>query len=216
MGRTLPRKDEEFMNWALSIKRYCAEHQTLWNLSPETLQEFDTLSNVAHTAYQENNSSDTSNRISSANKRAAFAELRKFLQFFVYILRANKSIDESDLEVMGIPSRKRHVRHPLPVPHEAPQMHVVTMSGHEVKVSVRVPQHDHATKSLTRKAYHGFVVRFRKEGEDDWHEEYTTRLHTNLIFNSEDEGKRLILAAAWINPRLQHGPWSGDIHTVVN
>lgn len=30
-----------------------------------------------------------------------------------------------------------------------------------------------------------------------------------------DETKRVILSAAWVNPRLQPGPWSNDVTEVI-
>ncbi|MDR2359653.1 MAG: hypothetical protein LBD87_07660, partial [Prevotellaceae bacterium] len=59
-------------------------------------------------------------------------------------------------------------------------------------------------------------VRYRKEDCEEWHSGYSTRLHTDLFFNGEDSGKRLILMAAWINPRLQQGPWSNEITVLIN
>jgi hypothetical protein len=83
-------------------------------------------------------------------------------------------------------------------------------------VYVRVPQHGHPTQSGTRKAYHGFVLRYRLEGDTEWHDEYTTRLRIDLTLADEDKGKHITLMAAWINLRLQHGPWSHELSVVVN
>jgi hypothetical protein len=59
-------------------------------------------------------------------------------------------------------------------------------------------------------------VRYRREGDDVWHSEFSTRLHVLLPFDDADRGKRLIVSAAWINPRFQHGPWSTDLSALIN
>ncbi|MDR2119915.1 MAG: hypothetical protein LBP64_03450 [Tannerella sp.] len=44
----------------------------------------------------------------------------------------------------------------------------------------------------------------------------STRLHMTLLFDEADEGKHVTFTAAWINPRLQHGPWSDAIKVLIN
>jgi hypothetical protein len=216
MGRTQPTREREFIAWALNLDARCTEQQQQWNLNPASVQTLNELTHIADTAYQHNCNPETCNRRSRAGKKTSIAALRAFLRFFVYALLSNEAVSENDLKAMGLPSRKRHARQPLPVPADAPAVSVEATQGHEVRVFVRVPQHNHPTESLTRKAYHGFAVRYRKDDEAEWHEEHSTRLHTILVFNSEDTGKHLTLAAAWINPRLQRGPWSNEIHAWIN
>ncbi|MDR1405842.1 MAG: hypothetical protein LBI89_01380, partial [Prevotellaceae bacterium] len=79
-----------------------------------------------------------------------------------------------------------------------------------------IPQHGQPSEFLKKKGYHGFVVRYRKESETEWHERHTTRLHITLLFDSGDEGTHLLLTTAWINPRIQHGPWSDELRVLVN
>ncbi|MDR1224547.1 MAG: hypothetical protein LBL07_16960 [Tannerella sp.] len=44
----------------------------------------------------------------------------------------------------------------------------------------------------------------------------TVRLRTDISFDGKDTGRRFELMAAWINPRLQHGPWSHELSGVIN
>ncbi|MDR0728767.1 MAG: hypothetical protein LBF19_01405 [Prevotellaceae bacterium] len=216
MGRTQPTKDEEFIFWALNLTARCTERQEEWGLNPASVQKLNELMRTAEEAYRNNLSPETRNHISVTFKKDGIAALRSFLSAFIPTLRSNEAIDESGLAALALPSRQRHNRQPLPPPAEEPQMQVTAIPGYGVRVSVRRPQHGHATASRTRKAYHGFVVRYRKEGSEEWHSEYSTRLHANLAFSDEDSGKRLALMAAWINPRLQHGPWSSEITVLIN
>jgi hypothetical protein len=216
MGRTQPTKDADFIAWAKSLAEHCTECQTEWKLNPASVQELNTLTHQADTAYWNNLDRETCNRVSRAAKTAAIAALRVFLRSFVAAIHTNEAVNEDNLEALGLQPRKRHNRLPLPAPTEAPKVEVVSHTGHEVRVYVSVENHGHATKSLTRKAYHGFVVRYRKESDAEWQSVYSTRLHTDIFFNDEDCGKRLTLMAAWINPRLQHGPWSTERYAWIN
>jgi hypothetical protein len=216
MGRTQPTRDEEFIAWALNLSARCTERQEEWGLNPASVQKLNALMNAAETAYRNNLNPETRNRKSVALKKEGIAALRSFLSAFILVLRANESIGENDLDALGLPSRKRHNRLPLPTPTEAPKVSVVTKTGHEVRVYVSVLNYGHATASLTKKSYYGFIVRYRKEGCDEWHTEYSTCLHADLLFSDEDTGKRLVLMAAWINPRLRQGPWSSEITVLIN
>ncbi|MDR2448864.1 MAG: hypothetical protein LBD52_02770, partial [Prevotellaceae bacterium] len=196
MGRTQPTRDEAFIAWALNLAARCTERQEEWGLNPASVQKLNTLMKTAETAYWNNLNLETRNRKSVALKKGGIAALRSFLSAFILALRANEAIGEDDLEALGLPSRKHHNRLPLPAPTEAPKVSVVTKTGHEIRVYVSVMNYGHATASLTKKSYHGFVVRYRKEDCEEWHSGYSTRLHTDLFFNGEDSGKRLILMAA--------------------
>jgi hypothetical protein len=180
------------------------------------VQQLNTLTREAHETYQQNIEIATRNRTTQVAKNAGFTALRLFLSLFVLELRANEAIGENELVVLGLPSRKHHTRLPLPAPTEEPEVNVVTGRNRELRVYVRIPRHGHPTRSRTRKAYHGFVVRYRKEGDAEWHSEYSTRLYTDLFFNDDDRGKRLVLSAAWINPCLRHGPWSQEVQVLIN
>lgn len=216
MGRTQPVREEEFVAWARSLASSCTERQTEWGLDPATVQKLNTLTHDAGEAYEHNRNTEYCNRASRVHKDACIAALRQFLRFFIPTLRANEAVEESDLKALGLPSRKRHARQPLPEPREVPEVYVTKSNRQYMKVHVRIPQHGHPTQSRTRKAYHGFTVRYRKEDETGWHDEYTTRLHLNLVFGDEDRGKRLLLMAAWINPRLQRGPWSTEMNVIIH
>ncbi|MDR2119284.1 MAG: hypothetical protein LBP64_00210 [Tannerella sp.] len=210
MGRTQPVRDSEFIAWASNINLQCTEHQYEWQLSAVTVQKLNTLTENARVAYQANINPELSNRRTTANKKTAFLELRRFLSLFVKVLLANEAVDESNLAAMVLPSRIHHFHDRLPAPTDAPKMTIVAGRHRDVTVYVSVPRFGHPTEHLSRKGYYGFVLRYRKEGETEWHEKHSTRLHTTLMFDSEDAGKRLTLSVAWINPRIQHGPWSHE------
>jgi hypothetical protein len=214
--RTQPRKDAEFIAWARNINEQCTVRQSEWNLDTNQVQQLNMLNGNADVAYQNNLNPETANRRTAANKRVALAAFKVFLATFANVLVANTAISEADLEAMGLPSREHHFHEPLPPPSDAPENTAVVGQHHDVTVYVAIPQRGHPSEFLTKKGYHGFVTRYRKSDETEWHEEHTTRLHLTLLFDSEDEGKHLTLKTAWINPRIQHGPWSDEITVLIN
>jgi hypothetical protein len=73
----------------------------------------------------------------------------------------------------------------------------------------------HPTQSATRPKYRGFKLRWKFEGETMYRTEVSSRLHFTLHFDQEAETKRVVLSGAWMNARLEEGPWSEDIVEVV-
>jgi hypothetical protein len=180
------------------------------------MKKLNTLSGDAAEAYQATLNPETHNRPTITRKKVAFATLKAFLNKFVPALVANRLISESDLELMGLSPIRRHYRQPPPPPAVAPEVSTTVGQGHEVIVYASKSQHGHPSETLPKKDHFGFVVRYCKEGETEWHEIYTTHYRLTLRFNDSDEGKQLTLAAAWINRRIQYGPWSDEIHVLIN
>ena len=216
MGRTQPSKDADFIAFARNLDATCSAHAPDWGLDMDEVAKLNRLFSAADVAYNANMNPETHNRRTTSDKRVAFLDLKVFLGIFIPVLVANMNISENDLEAMGLPSRIHHSHERLPVPSDAPEVTAVVGQHHDITVYVAIPQHGHPSEYLKKKGYHGFVVRHRKEGDPEWHEESTTQLHRILLFDPEDEGKHLTLTTAWINPRLEHGPWSDEISVLIN
>ena len=115
---------------------------------------------------------------------------------------------------MGLRPRTHQAHKPQSRIEDAPMLKVVKQHD-EMTVYVTQTELGHPTQSTKKKNYFGFKLRWRFEGETYCRTEVSTRLHITLHFNREDETRRVIIAAAWINPRLQEGPWSADITEIV-
>ncbi|MDR1957720.1 MAG: hypothetical protein LBQ54_01510 [Planctomycetaceae bacterium] len=87
---------------------------------------------------------------------------------------------------------------------------------HEVTVYVSTRLHGHPTEYLKDGKFYGFLLKYKIEGEPEWQQAVSTRLHHTLIFGEEEEGKDVLLQAAWVNPRIQNGPWSEEVRELVN
>jgi hypothetical protein len=84
-----------------------------------------------------------------------------------------------------------------------------------MKVYVTRSELGHPTQTTKRESYAGFKLRWRFEGETAYHTEISTRLYYTLLFEQADETKRIFLSAAWMNPRLEEGPWSEEFSEIV-
>jgi hypothetical protein len=213
---TQPKQDAPFIAWAKNISTQCGENMTAWNLDTELLNRLETLTGTADETYLANENPELKNRFTAAQKRAAFTELKVFLGTYVYVLLADTDIPDEAIDGMDLPPRKHHYHGPLPAPAEAPEPTAIVGQHHDVTVYVAVEITGQPVDTLTKKGYHGFIIRYKKEDEAEWHEEYSTRLHVILYFDAEDQGKNLQILVAWINPRLQHGPWSDETVTMIN
>jgi hypothetical protein len=147
-------------------------------------------------------------------KKAAFAEIKHFLSGFINYLEANLSVPGEALAAMGLRPRRHATRLPLPPPDEAPVISV-TRHHNEITVSAKRMGYGHPTNGLQVKHYHGFKLRWRFEDETIWRTEISTRQRCTLHFYRRDDIRRIIIAAAWINPRLQPGPWSDEISEII-
>jgi hypothetical protein len=211
----LEKPDADFLAQANSIETQCTSTEAAaWSIPTEMTGVLTSLVTHANTAYAANNDPATKNRTTSTAKKTAFGELKNFLGTFIKYLQGNLLVPDEALETMGIPSRHHHAHQPVPRPAEAPVI-TTTKQHDEITVYVSRPEHDHPTHSVTESGYHGFRLRYKKEDETELHVETATRLHLTVHFERADEGKRVTFAAAWINPRLEEGPWSPDISEII-
>jgi hypothetical protein len=206
--------DKDFIAYATTINEQCTEHSGEWNIDPMRLSTLNTLTANANTAYEANNDKAKRNLITSTNKKTSFSELKSYLSLFIDYLEGNLSVPDSALEIMGLRSRVHHAHEPKPRPDEAPVLRVVKQHD-EMTAYVSRPEHGHPTQSVTQQSYAGFKLRWRFVGETTYHIEVSSRLHYTVHFEREDETKRVEMSAAWMNSRMEEGPWSEDIVEVV-
>jgi hypothetical protein len=212
---TLNKPDADVLAHANSINGQCHQHEIDWGIEPNRLSVFDMVLANANTAYAANNNKATKNAITVANKNAALGELKHSLATFISYLEINLQVPDAALEAMGLRPRQHHAHLPLPRPAE--QLVLTTKKQHdEITVYAARPEQDHPTAGVGPTHYHGFALRYKMEGEGEVEKTIiSTRLHHTLFFERTDEGKRVTLSAAWVNPRLETGPWSSEISEII-
>jgi hypothetical protein len=209
----LQKTDPEFLSQATTINNLCRVNAPMWNIDPEQLMRFDALLPSAQSAYTANTDRATKNATTSVAKKAAFGELKNFLGTFINALEGNNRVPDQDIELMGLRPRHPHAHQPLPPPNEQPVLSVQRQHD-EITVYAARPEHDQPTSTVGPAHHYGFMLRYKMEGEAEYRTVISTRLHHTLFFEQTDEGKRITLAAAWVNPRLEPGPWCEDLSEV--
>jgi hypothetical protein len=209
------RPDADVLAHANSINNQCHQHDTAWGIDEARLAAFNTAVFNGNTTYAANNDKSTKNAITVANKNAALGELKHVMGTFIDYLEINTQVPDAALEAMGLRPRQHHAHQPLPRPTEL--LVLTTKKQHdEITVYAARPEHDHPTASVGPVHYHGFALRYKIEGEGEVEKTViSTRLHHTLFFERTDESKRVTLSAAWVNPRLETGPWSDEISEII-
>jgi hypothetical protein len=97
-----------------------------------------------------------------------------------------------------------------------PDAALAVMGQHgSMTVYVSRIEHGQPTKTVTKKQYYGFKVRWRFANETQYRTDVSSRLHHTIYFEQAHEGERIILSAAWMNSRLQEGPWYEDVTEII-
>ncbi|MDR0581990.1 MAG: hypothetical protein LBG31_03400 [Prevotellaceae bacterium] len=208
------KPDAEFIAQINSINDQCHLHQSEWKMDDDLLGKFDTLAHKATAAYTVNSNLSTKNALTAAGKKAAFDELKHLLGMFVNCLLVNKNIPDAAIAAMGLRPRHRTARKRLPPPVEAPALSV--KKGHNtITVYAHRPVYGHATATTAPAQTSGFVIRYTIEGQGYYQKIFSSRVRQTISFNREDEGKRILLSAAWLNPSFETGPWSDEISEII-
>jgi hypothetical protein len=212
----MPIKDAEFIAWAKTIFYDCSENAEAWEIASEVIAQFSDLVEIANEAFLVNSDKERRNKASVSTKDAAFLRLKQFLHTFVSALEGNLAVPDEAITAMGLRPRHPHAHQPIPVPTEAPVLTAVVGQHHDVTVYVSTLQHGHPTEYLKDGKYAGFVLKYLIDGESQWQSVVSTRLHYTLIFTDAEEGRYIRLQGAWVNPRIQNGPWSEEVRELIN
>ena len=212
---SLQRPDAQFLAHANTIRTECNEHQTEWQEDAELLQTFNEKLDTANTAYAANIDLSKKNATTSEHKKATFAELKNFMGVFINSLEGNLRVPDEALARMDLRPRHHHGFQPDPAPKDEP---VVSLRAQhdEITVYVLQPEHDHPTATVAPEKHFGFILRYKKEGDAEYKTVVSSRLHHTLYFEQEDEGKRVYVAAAWVNHHMENGPWCHEISQVIS
>ncbi|MDR3134073.1 MAG: hypothetical protein LBU42_08675 [Prevotellaceae bacterium] len=208
------KPDAQFIAQINDINAQCHAHQAEWKVDSDWVDKFDRVLLKANSAYTANSNPSTKNALTAATKKIAFGELKHFLGLFVNYFEWTTDVPDAALAAMGLRPRRHAAHLPLPRPDEPPVISVKKQHD-EITVYVSRPEYGHPNVSASSNRYYGFELRYKIEGDTQYQMAYSSRLHYTLFFERADEGKRLFLAAAWMNPRLQHGPYCDEISVII-
>ncbi|MDR1191312.1 MAG: hypothetical protein LBK60_06585 [Verrucomicrobiales bacterium] len=213
--RYIPRIPGKLIPYAKNIAERCRANLPRWHINPDTLADLERLIAAADKAYAANLPKSTRNSVSVIRKNSTFRALQPALSAFInFLLSKDSGVPDTDLLGMGIRPRQRVHRSPLPAPAEAPLL-VSRITAHlTISVTVSVPQLGHPTEFLAPPAYRATHLQYKLADEPEWENVFMPRKRHALRFKDHALGRRCFIRAAWLNPRLEAGPWS-DIKSVI-
>jgi hypothetical protein len=209
----LQKPDAKFLSQATTINEQCHQHVPKWGMTSDDLIPFDILLANARGAYDLNIERATKNATTAMLKRTAFGELKSYMGMLINTLEGNSKVSDGDIELMGLRPRHPHAHQPLPRPNKTIVISVRRQHD-EMTVYAMRPEENQPTATVGPSQYFGFALRIKVEGEPE-RIVISTRLHYTVFFDRADEGKHVTLSAAWVNPRLEEGPWSEEITEII-
>jgi hypothetical protein len=210
----LQKPDAEMLAQVTTINAACHANAAAWGLTDQQLTLFDALLAAAKRDYEANIDKATKNATTAVAKRTSFGELKNFVGMLINALEGNTAVPDAAIELMGL--RPRHPKKHLPLPRPTEPIVITVRRQHdEITVYASRPEHDQPTATVGPVTYHGFKLRYRIDEQTEYKVIVSTRLHHTLFFDRTDEGKRLYISAAWVNPRLEEGPWCEEIMEII-
>jgi hypothetical protein len=210
-----PLKEAEYLGWAQNIVQTSETNAQEWGIQAGWLAQLREFYQTAQTAWDTNNNPATKNHATVTAKNAAIATLKGQISMFINFLESNARVPDAALATMKLRPRHPHAHQPRPVPVEAPVLTVITGQHHDITVYVATLQHGHPTEYLGA-GYHGFLLKYQFEGDAEVHQLVSTRKHRTLVFDETKEARYVKLSAAWVNARIEPGPWSEEVRELVN
>jgi hypothetical protein len=215
--RFIPRKDRELVPYAREIESQCRMNLApgLWNIDVAALDRLAALVAGAESALEANAARETKNHFTVVHQQEACRALHRELGVFINYLLGNPRVPDFQINAMGIRPRHRTARSPLPPPREAPVLSVFTGRPRMATLFLSDNQAGHPTEFLTSSPRRAAHVQYRLAGAAEWENLHLTRKRHILELGQEASGRYLQVRAAWLNPRLQAGPWCDERRAMV-
>jgi hypothetical protein len=214
--RTSPGRlpDAKYLAFVDNALKICRDNLALYKIPEKDYEQADVLYEKAKLAYKANSLSDSRNKNTTREKNTAFKELKTYMSWFSKTLETNLSLPNSALIEMGLPSREHthHGDHPRPK-----RMPVVSMrrEGLETTLDFAQQEHNHPTETIAEEFVHGARIEYRFDNETIWQSETVTKKHYTFIFTEGDVGKQVHVRVAWVNPKLEAGPYCREFSFIV-
>jgi hypothetical protein len=142
--------------------------------------------------------------------------LKKYARWFIDSLEVNLKVPDEALDKMGLPPREKPANQPDP----PPTTHlVITFKKIDNTLRLQGSQQISGQPKSTvgpKKLHFGIIFKVKVEGEPEPRIIPTTKLHADIIFPPEYKGRHAKVSGAWLNSRLDPGPWCDDIDIILD
>jgi hypothetical protein len=131
------------------------------------------------------------------------------------MIQANPDVTDAMRIDLGLPVRKTPA--PIPVPAQAPNLDVVSVTGRTITLKLHDGTDLRAKPAGVAEAWiFSYVGDTAPEAQEAWHfEGAASRTNTQIAPAAATGGVRLWLRACWVNAKAQRGPYCSPVSTAV-
>ncbi len=207
----LPRKELDLKSFSTNFANRINDEPGHFGFSQEMVDDLVAKQQAYSTALALSLELGTRGVATVAQKNQAKSELIPLIRPMVAQLRAMTQISDAQLKLLGIPRAKKAVRR-VGIPENAPQVVLSTTSDCSFRVNLTDP-HILSNGKPTRVAGASVYIAYGEYGTAEslkWthHSNQTRSTFEIQLKNGVPYGSLVWISAAWINPRLETGPYS--------
>lgn len=215
----IPSREAELVTWSNNFNARINATPAVYGLTAKQATAYGILHVAFVSAFQTANDPITRSPSNIIAKKMAMNALKQEARMLARIVQAWPGVTAEQRSELGLTVRNAGPT-PIPVPTESPEMDVVSVSGHVVRIRL------HASSSSSRRgkpagvagaSVFSFVGETPSTDISEWKfEGNITRTNMDVVFSPEvAPGSKVWLAAFWFNPKLQSGPASSPMSTNV-
>ena len=224
---SVPRGNKAYLEYVGNILETVRPNMTAWEISTTRFKRVENPYLNTVKSYDKNAAKATRGDKSAIDLHDDMKKLRPIVAVFVIFLRGNTNIPDDMLAVMNIPPRLRTYHQAQPAPDDDAVFEVRRVAHLLYQILMQSLAAGHPRQTMTdRRRHYGYRFEYiiidhaapipDIETITNWEFLEFTKLRNNITFPQAAEGKRLIGRAAWINNRLQPGPWSEPVNITLS
>jgi hypothetical protein len=203
----LPTTDAGLSDWSANADPILTGHPAIHGLTTARAAQFHTKYVAFDAALDVLNVPATRTPVAVTAKNMAKAALLDDIREMVRIIEACPTVTDEMRRALRINIRK--ARAVIPVPAEAPELDILSVTGRTVRCRVHGTQASRRGKpeGVAGVAFFSFVGENAPTEPGQWKlEGSSTRTTFEVSFPQGQPGDKVWLTACWYNPRLQQGP----------
>jgi hypothetical protein len=213
-----PMRESLFVPFSANFKTKITASPTTYSLTAGQATTYGTLHDAFVTKWNICQDPDTKTKAAVELKNVAKRSLLANLRLLAKIVQNAPTTTNAMRIDLGLPQRD-FVPTPVPVPSAAPELKVVSVYGHSVRVSLRDASHERRgrPRGVAGAQLYSFVGANPPSATEVWKAEGTVTRSTILVVFADavPAGSKVWFTACWYNPRGLTGPACTPVVSMV-